>query len=83
MVQEVTITNKAGSEFVPAEEFAAVYTVLGSWDEAFQLLNAALDSHAEGFLSLKYAPRFNPLRSDPRFAELLAKANLDPTGKWK
>ncbi len=63
--------------FIPPEEFAAVYAALGDRDKAFELLANAIAMHSEGLVALKYSPRFDSLRSDPRYNSLLRKMNLD------
>jgi adenylate cyclase len=66
-------------DYIPLEEKAAVCVALKDNDRAFELLNRAVDAHSDGVLSLKYSPRFEPLRSDPRFGLLLRKMKLDET----
>ena len=52
---------------------------LGEKDEAFQWLERVFEEKAGGgAVSLKVNPLFDPLRSDPRFADLLRRANLVP-----
>lgn len=71
------VAERLVTEFVPQEEMAAVHVALGDWDKAFGLLTDAIDKHSDGVISLKYSPRFGPLRSDPKFDLLLKKMNLD------
>lgn len=42
-------------------------------DQAFAWLDKAYDDHSEFMLWLKWDPRFDALRSDPRFEELVRK----------
>lgn len=59
--------------------FAMLTAGLGENDQAFQWLERMIQQHAPGgALVLRQNRMFNPLRSDPRFAELLRQANLTP-----
>jgi len=59
-----------------AYNVATLYADLGDKDQAFQWLNAAYQEREEGMLGLKTDFRLDPLRSDPRFAELVRKVGL-------
>src|SRR6266496_935938 len=55
----------------------AIYrAALGEKDEAFAELNKAYENREFGLELLKVDPRLDPLRSDPRFAELMRKVGL-------
>lgn len=53
-----------------------VYVGLGEKDQAFQALDAAFQEHSTLLTYLRMDPRFDPLRSDPRFQELLRRVGL-------
>jgi eukaryotic-like serine/threonine-protein kinase len=55
---------------------ARLYADLGDKDQAFQWLNTAYQERDSGLLSLKTEYTLDPLRSDPRFVELLRKVGL-------
>jgi hypothetical protein len=55
---------------------ALIYTGLGEKDKAFEWLEKAFEEHAVG--DIKAWPPFDPLRPDPRFADLLRRMNLQP-----
>jgi TolB-like protein len=55
---------------------AALYADWGDKDQAFQWLNTAYQERDEGLVSLKTDFLLDPLRSDPRFAELVRKVGL-------
>jgi len=49
---------------------------LGHKDRAFRWLKTAYQERDQGLLSLKTDLLLDPLRSDPRFAELVRKIGL-------
>ncbi|HXO38329.1 MAG TPA: hypothetical protein VN872_06815 [Candidatus Acidoferrum sp.] len=57
--------------YVPATDTALIYAGLGEKDKAFARLDKAYEEHSFSLSNLKVEPRFDPLRSDPRFADLL------------
>jgi hypothetical protein len=57
-------------------EIALVYAGLGDKDDAFAWLEEAYKTHSEGLTNLKIDPCLDPLRSDPRFADLLRRTGL-------
>jgi len=65
-------------EYVPATSLARVYAGLVEKDKAFEWLERAYAERSVGLSLLKVDPRFDPLRSDPRFADLLRRMNLQP-----
>jgi tetratricopeptide (TPR) repeat protein len=50
-----------------AYEIAAIYAALGDKDHAFTWLRRAFDEHAAARMGIGVDPRFDGLRSDPRF----------------
>jgi serine/threonine-protein kinase len=66
----------ADHEYVSPGSIACVYAALGDKDGAFRYLDRAL-AERDGMLAyLKTYPALGPLRSDPRFNELLRWVNL-------
>ena len=57
-------------------EIAIVYAGLDDKDDAFAWLDKAFDAHDKGLTYLKVDPCLDPLRSDPRFADLLQRVGL-------
>jgi TolB-like protein/Tfp pilus assembly protein PilF/predicted Ser/Thr protein kinase len=65
-------------KYVPALAMGIIYTGLGQRDKAFQWLEKSYEEHDSGpFSFVKVYPIFDPLRSDPRFADLLRRMNLE------
>ena len=60
---------------------AAFYADLGDKEQAFHWLNVAYREHDWLLISLNTNFRLDPLRSDPRFAELVRRVGL-PQGRW-
>ena len=59
-------------------DLAILYTGLGEKDRAFEWLGKAYEDRSYLILYLKTDPFFDPLRSDPRFSDLLSRAGLVP-----
>jgi hypothetical protein len=57
----------------PVGMFALAYTGMGNKDEAFAWLQKAFAEHSIVVLALKVDPAYDPLRSDPRFHDLLRR----------
>jgi Flp pilus assembly protein TadD len=65
-------------KYVRASDFAAICGSLGRRDKAFQWLDKAYQEHEIQLVSLKTAWDLDPLRSDPRFQDLLRRMNFPP-----
>ena len=61
----------SGQEYVPAYSIALIYAGLGEKDQAFAWLEKAYEEHSFQMAWLKVEPRWDSLRSDPRFAGVL------------
>jgi hypothetical protein len=61
---------------IPLDAIALVHVALGEKDEALSLLEEAFAQHNVLFYWLKADPRFDPVRSDPRFQHLLRRLGL-------
>ena len=68
---------EASGRSVSAEEKAIVYIGLGNRDLALALLDQACEDQTLS-LWIQVDPRFDPLRSDPRFAELVRCVGSTP-----
>jgi len=56
--------------------FALIYMGLGDKDQAFEWLNKTFDENPYRIAFIKVNPRFDSLRSDPRFTDLLRRMKL-------
>jgi len=74
LVRDLQERSKRG--YVPAYDLAVVYLALGENETALQWLQKAYDQHDWALIVLAVEPRFDPLRSDPRFQLLLRKVGL-------
>lgn len=70
--------ERAKSEYVSSANIALYYARLGERDEAFAWLERAMQERSILFNYLVADARFDNLRADPRFAELLARVGLQP-----
>ena len=66
----------ASTRFVPNLYPAAIHVGLGEADEAFRLLDFAYQERIDRLVYLNVDPMADPIRSDPRFAQLMAKIRL-------
>jgi len=64
------------TRLVPDIYPAAIYVGLGKKDEAFRLLDLAYRERVDRLVYLGVEPMADPLRSDPRFVQLMAKIGL-------
>jgi serine/threonine protein kinase/Flp pilus assembly protein TadD len=65
-------------QYVSPLDFVFIYTGLGDKEQAFIYLEKAYQERSTWLMWIKVDPRFDALRSDPRFADLLRRMNLAP-----
>jgi tetratricopeptide (TPR) repeat protein len=68
----------ANTRYFPGDQIAAVYVALSEKEEAFRWLDRAIKEHSGPIYRIPFDPEFRPLRSDPRFAELLRRIGVAP-----
>ena len=66
----------AHGEYVSPLGIAFIHIGLGNRDEAFTWLDRAYEDRSSGMSFLKVEPIYEPLRSDPRFTNLLRRMRL-------
>jgi hypothetical protein len=74
------VNQLSRQKFVPADAMGHIYVGLGEKGKAFEWLEKGYERHSLGLggVDLKVDPVWDPLRSDPRFAALLRRMNLQP-----
>ncbi|HKQ72247.1 MAG TPA: protein kinase [Blastocatellia bacterium] len=76
LLQELNAS--AASESVSPISIASIYVALGDREQAFALLRKAYNERSDHLLHVGASPTFDPLRSDPRFDELMRGMGLAP-----
>ena len=70
--------EEARNELPMPFEMAAIYAQLGEKDLAFEWLDKAIENRHYPVMFLRVTPDIDPLRADPRFANLLRRVGLLP-----
>jgi serine/threonine-protein kinase len=76
--QAILIKLRRGKEYVSAGELAILHAALGDKEAALTSLEKAYVEHDYQLQFLKVDRGFDPLRSDPRFQELIRRMNFPP-----
>ena len=70
------IQEIAKERYISSYHIATIYVALKDRDTAFEWLEKAFNERADWMVFLNVDPRWNGLKSDPRFAGLLRRMNL-------
>jgi eukaryotic-like serine/threonine-protein kinase len=70
------LREESKTKYVAPYPMALIYTGLGDKDQALQWLDKAYEARASNMVFLTVEPIFDPLRSDPRFADLIRRIGL-------
>ena len=70
------LKNREKSGYVPAAAFVNAYLGLDENEQAFTWLEQAYKEQSNILLVIKVHPYFDPLRGDPRFADLVRRIGL-------
>ena len=62
---------------MPTAAVVNAYLGLGDNEQTFSWLERAYNEHSPILLYIKVHPFFDPLRGDPRFADLVRRVGLD------
>jgi serine/threonine protein kinase/Tfp pilus assembly protein PilF len=65
-------------EYFVELDIADIYVALGENERAFEWLERAYGAHLDWLIYINAEPRADPIRSDPRFANLLRRMKLGP-----
>ena len=71
-----TLTMLSSREFITSYGVALVYAGLGERDKAFHSLDKSYEERSNFLVWLKVDPRWAPIRSDKRYAELVRRVGL-------
>ncbi len=71
------LKRRRQTSYVPAGAFINPYMGLGEYDQAFVWFERAYQEKSNILQFLKVHPFFDPVRGDPRFADLLHRVGLD------
>jgi TolB-like protein/Flp pilus assembly protein TadD len=72
------LQEQSKGKYVAPYDTAVVYIGLGDKDQASAWLEKAYQAHSNDMSNLKQDPTFDPLRSDPRFQDILRRMNFPP-----
>jgi len=70
------LEKEAEQRYVRGEIIAMGYAALAEFDQAFAWLDRGLEERSAGLIYLHLDPGYEPLREDPRFAELVGKVGV-------
>ena len=73
---EKRLQSQMAQRYVCPYELATGYTALGQKDDAFKWLKESYEAHSICLIWLNSEPRFDALRSDPRFVALVRQVGL-------
>jgi len=70
------LTNDSQKEYVPPYDIARYYALMGDRDHVFEWLEKSYAERSGPLESIKTDNFFEPLRSDPRYIDLLKRIGL-------
>ncbi len=70
------LKQRRNAGYVPAAAFVNAYLGLGDYEDAFTSLEQAFREQSNILQFLKTHPYFDPIRGDPRFADLIRRVGL-------
>jgi hypothetical protein len=70
------LNARSAHEYIDETEIAYITVALGDYDQAFALLEKGYQSRAGGLPWIIMEPKFDPIRFDPRFDDLVRRMGL-------
>jgi eukaryotic-like serine/threonine-protein kinase len=70
------LAAKRGQNYLCPFEIGTIHISLGEKDEAFRWLERAYDERSDCIPGLKFDPRLDPIRSDPRYQDLVRRVGF-------
>jgi hypothetical protein len=70
------LTEISKHGYVSSYSIAQAYMRMGEKEKTFEWLQKAYEEHDSGLVSIAVEPMFEPVRSDPRFKDLLRRLKL-------
>jgi TolB-like protein/DNA-binding winged helix-turn-helix (wHTH) protein/Tfp pilus assembly protein PilF len=78
VAQEIAnkLQRRSAQQYTDPYYLSKIYIALGEKDAAFAWLQKAYQQHSPGVLALAHDPDYDPVRSDPRFQDLVRRVGL-------
>jgi Flp pilus assembly protein TadD len=74
MIRQIETLSEG--RYISRFSIAMIHLALGDYEAAFRYLNQSMENHEDPLVSLKVNPRLDPLRTDPRFEDLIRRAGF-------
>jgi tetratricopeptide (TPR) repeat protein len=72
----VEIRERSSREYVSLYDLSKLYLALSDREQSLQLLQKAFEARDPGMMDIKIDPELDPLRSEPRFQDLVRRMNF-------
>ncbi len=72
------LKEQSKQRYVTPSEIAVVYAGLKETDQTFKYLEMAYEDRSERLIKLRIDPRFDGIRDDPRYHDILRRMHLTP-----
>ena len=70
------LESESRQHYIRSEYLAMGHAALGDFDKAFESLERAYQARSAGLIYLHLDPGYDPLRGDPRYAELIKRVGV-------